>query len=179
MIQQRHNLNDGGILLLREAEVEDAAAILNYIAIIAHESDFLTFGPGEFEVTLEQEKELLDNWLASERHLYLLGLIEDTIVASLTFSAGRRPRVQHAGEFGMSVGKGYWGRGIGGLMLDRLIEWAKEMGVIKKINLRVRTDNERAIALYEKKGFLHEGTRSKEIYIEGRYYDHYYMGLEI
>lgn len=65
MIQQRHNLNDGGILLLREAEVEDAAAILTYIAIIAHESDFLTFGPGEFEVTLEQEKELLDNWLGT------------------------------------------------------------------------------------------------------------------
>ena len=109
----------------------------------------------------------------------MLGLIEDKIVASLVFSAGHRPRIRHSGEFGMSVRKRYWGLGIGSSMLDALIDWARDMQIVKKINLRVRTDNERAIALYERKGFVIEGTIHKQIFLDGAYFDHYWMGLEL
>jgi RimJ/RimL family protein N-acetyltransferase len=51
--------------------------------------------------------------------------------------------------------------------------------VITKIDLRVRTDNQRAIELYQRKGFTIEGTIRKAIWIDGRYYDHYWMGLEL
>ena len=64
-------------------------------------------------------------------------------------------------------------------MLDAAIAWAKDAQIIKKINLRVRTDNKRAISLYEKKGFLREGRIRKEIFIDGKYYDHYWMSLEL
>ena len=79
----------------------------------------------------------------------------------------------------MTVIRQYWGSGIGTLMLDAAIAWAKDTNIIKKINLRVRTDNKRAISLYEKKGFLREGRIRKEIFIDGKYYDHYWMSLEL
>ena len=60
---------------------------------------------------------------------------------------------------------------------QKLIEWAKTSGVVTKINLRVRTDNPRAIALYERKGFTFEGTIRRELLIDGVYYDHHLMGL--
>jgi RimJ/RimL family protein N-acetyltransferase len=50
---------------------------------------------------------------------------------------------------------------------------------VKKINLRVRTDNERAIVLYERNGFVIEGTIRKEIFLDGEYFDHHWMGLEL
>jgi RimJ/RimL family protein N-acetyltransferase len=50
---------------------------------------------------------------------------------------------------------------------------------VKKINLRVRTDNQRAIRLYERKGFGIEGTSRKEILLDGSYFDHHWMGLEL
>jgi RimJ/RimL family protein N-acetyltransferase len=43
----------------------------------------------------------------------------------------------------------------------------------------VRTDNERAIRLYEGKGFVYEGTMRKEFFVDGRYYDLHWMGLEL
>ncbi len=83
-----------------------------------------------------------------------MGLVDGAIVSTLSFSAGSRPRLRHSGEFGMSVRKAYWGLGTGSLMLDTLLDWARGTGIVTKINLRVRTDNQRAIALYRRKGFV-------------------------
>jgi RimJ/RimL family protein N-acetyltransferase len=164
---------------VRQAAPEDARAVLEYIEAVSGESDFLSFGPGEFEFTEAEEEEFIDRCLASQNQLYILGIGEDAIVATLTFSGGRRPRVRHSGEFGMSVRKRCWGLGIGSLMLDTLIHWAQATQIVKKINLRVRTDNRRAIRLYQRKGFLIEGTIRKAIRLEGEYFDHHWMSLEL
>jgi len=65
------------------------------------------------------------------------------------------------------------------LMLDTFIEWARGTGFVKKINLRVRTDNSRAIRLYGRKGFVIEGTIRREMLLRGQYFDHYWMGLQL
>ena len=106
-------------------------------------------------------------------------MIDGTIVSTLTFSAGRRPRVRHSGELGTSVRKQYWGLGIGSLMLDTLLDWALATRIVKKINLHVRTDNQRALALYKRKGFVIEGTVRKALFVDGTYYDAHWMGLEM
>jgi RimJ/RimL family protein N-acetyltransferase len=179
MESRKHGLKDGRVLLIREVAVEDTRAVLDYVERISGESDFLSFGPGEFELTEPEEEDFIRKCRASDNQLYILGLIDDEIVSTLVFSAGRRPRVRHSGEFGMSVRKRYWGLGIGSLMLDTLIAWARDTQTVKKINLRVRTDNQRAIWLYERKGFVNEGTIRKEILLDGSYFDHHCMGLEL
>jgi RimJ/RimL family protein N-acetyltransferase len=170
---------DGRTLLIREAEGGDASAVLEYIDLISRETDFLTFGPGDFRLTQEEESGYLEKCRSAENCLYLLALLEGTIVGSLTFQAGARPRVRHAGELSISVLKEYWGIGVASSLIDSLLEWSKVGNVIKKIDLRVRADNYRAIALYERKGFAVEGILKKEIVLDGVYYDNLWMGLEL
>jgi RimJ/RimL family protein N-acetyltransferase len=172
-------LKDGRQLLIREATADDAGPILDYVEDISAESDFLSFGPGEFDLTVPEEEDFLRMCRDLDNQLFIVGLIDDTVVSTLNFSAGHRPRVRHSGEFGMSVRKPYWGLGIGSLMLDALIDWARATQVVKKINLRVRTDNQRAIALYRRKEFVIEGTIRREIFLDGEYFDHHWMGLEL
>lgn len=179
MQPQIHELNNGQLLVIRETAVEDAGALLDYVESISGESDYLSFGPGEFELSQAEEEDVLRNFRDSDNQLYLVGLVDDVVVGTLTFSAGRRPRVRHSGEFGLSVRKEYWGLGIGSLMLDTLIDWARHAGIVKKINLRVRTDNRRAVRLNESRGFAIEGTIRKEIFLDGKYYHHHWMGLEL
>ncbi len=179
MQPQKHQLRDGRELLIREAAPEDAPAILEYIHAISGESDFLSFGPGEFELGEAEEEEALRRFRDTDNHLYLVGLVGDSIVSTLSFSAGHRPRLRHSGGFGMSVRKPYWSLGIGSCMLDTLLAWAKATQTITKIDLRVRVDNRRAIRLYESRGFVREGTLRKEILLDGQYYDLYFMGLEL
>ena len=165
--------------MIREAEAPDARAVLDYIDHVSGETDFLTFGPGEFELSEAEEATTLRRYQDAGNQLYVLGLLDDTIVGTLIFTGGRRPRVRHSGQISMSVRKQHWGQGIGSGMLDTLVDWARATRLVTKLNLRVRTDNWRAILLYERKGFVKEGTLHKEILLEGVYYAHHWMGLEL
>jgi len=177
-----HALKNGQALLIREATALDAPAVLEHVHTIAGESDYLSFGPGEFDLPVEQERLILQRYHEADNQLYLLGLLGlfgEQIVSTLSFAGGHRPRTAPTGEFGLSVRAAHWGLGIGGRMLDALLDWARDSQVVTKINLRVRTDNSRAIALYLRKGFALEGTIRKAIQIDGTYYDHHWMGLEL
>ncbi len=166
-------------LVLREASQEDAEGMLSYVKKISLESKNLTFTPDEFTLTAEKQKEIFINSKNSDNDLYLLGFIDDEIVSSINFIGGKRSRINHAGEFGMAVKKDKWNLGIGGLMLDVLVDWSKNTKMIRKINLRVREDNKPAIHLYEKKGFITEGKISRGFQIDGKFIDHVCMGLSI
>jgi RimJ/RimL family protein N-acetyltransferase len=172
-----HTLSSGRTITVRTVGPDDARGVLEYVEAISTESTFLSFGPGEFGFTAEQERTRLAEYRDTANQLALLATLDGAIVGMLTFAARNRPRNAHTGEFGLSVRRSLWSEGTGGLLLDTLIEWAKTSGVVTKINLRVRTDNPRAIALYERKGFTFEGTIRRELLIDGVYYDHHLMGL--
>jgi ribosomal protein S18 acetylase RimI-like enzyme len=78
----------------------------------------------------------------------------------------------------MSVLKAYHGLGIGSFMMETLIKAAKDLGKMK-MELDVRVDNEAAIALYKKYGFVIEGTLSNAIYVDQKMVDLYVMGLHL
>src|SRR5260370_17484669 len=94
-------------LTLRPALPKDAEQVLAYLEQVAGESENLTAGPGEFGISLEQERVFLQQALDTPTSLYLLAEIAGEIVGKLTFSADKRPPVQHAGQFGMPFLRNY------------------------------------------------------------------------
>ena len=75
--------------------------------------------------------------------------------------------------------KEYWGNGIGEELIRFMIDWSKSSGVIRKINLRTRSDNTRGINLYKKAGFVEEGIITRDMQINGKFYDSLSMGMFI
>ena len=172
-------LRDGRTVLIRRAEPEDAAAILAYLARVGGESINLTFGAEGPGITEEEEREYLTRVAASDNSLAIVAVLGDEIVGSLTFDGGRRPRLRHGGEFGISVLQAYAGQGLGRALLEHLIAWAERGGVVRKINLKVRADNLPAIRLYERMGFVHEGRTTRDTLIDGRFSDCLMMGRDV
>jgi len=166
-------------ITVRKASVSDAAALIDYLGIIGGESDFLTFGQGEFGRSVEDEEAFISSTLKKKNALFLVAEADRKVVGNLNFSGGPRERTAHAGEFGVSVLREYWGRGIGEELIKYLIGWSRGSGIIRKINLRVRTDNTRGINLYRKLGFEEEGTLRRDFQINGVFYDSLLMGLLI
>lgn len=166
-------------LNLRGAEPRDAENVLAFLNQVAGESENITFGPGEFELSVEEECKFLQQAAESITSLYIIAEIAGEIAGTLTFSTGKRPRLQHAGEFGTTVLRRYWNLGIGSRLLAYLIDWARQTGTIRKLNLRVRVDNLPAIHLYEKYGFVQEGRLTREFYLHGQFIDVYMMGLQL
>lgn len=172
-------LKNGQTVLLREAVKEDAPELVTYLHKIGGESDFLTFGFGELSVSVNDEEALLDDSRNAQNKIMILALVGGKIIGNLHFTGGARARIQHTGEFGVSVLKDYWNQGIGTAMVQELIQWAKASKVIRKLNLRVRSDNESAIRVYEKLGFIKEGLITREFFISGQFYNSIHMGLSI
>jgi RimJ/RimL family protein N-acetyltransferase len=172
-------LKDGRQISFRVAEPDDAEAVLSYLAMVGGESDNLTFGPEGPGLTVEQEREFLAGCITRDNALVLLALSDGSIVGSLSFDGGHRERIKHTGELGISVTRAFTGQGIGRTLLERLIAWAKRGGVVRKLNLRVRTDNLAAIRLYERLGWVVEGRVTRDQGIDGVYTDTLFMGLPV
>ncbi len=166
-------------IIIREAVRSDAVALIEYLNIIGGESEFLTFGIWHFGRSVEQEQDFMENTLKKKNALFIIAEINGKVVGNLNFSGGSRQRTAHIGEFGVSILKKYWGNYIGQELVEYLIDWSKNLGVIRKINLRVRTDNTRGIHLYNKLGFLEEGIVKRDFLINGEFYDSFIMGLLI
>lgn len=166
-------------IILRKGITSDSKSLIEYLNIIGGESDFLTFGADGYQKTIEQIESFIESTSKKDNTLFIVAEINGKVIGNLNFSAGLSPRITHIGEFGVSVLKNYWGNGIGEELIKYLIEWSKKSGIIRKINLRVRTDNQRGINLYKKLGFLQEGILTRDFLINGKFYDSMAMGLII
>ena len=172
-------LRNGHRVLIRHAVPDDAAGVLNYLRMVGGETINLTFGSEGPGISEEEEREYLSRVTASDNSLAILALVDGRIVGGLTFDGGRRPRLRHVGEFGISVAQAFAGLGIGRALLEYLIDWAEATGVVRKINLKVRVDNVPAIRLYERMGWVHEGRTTRDTLIDGVFADCLLMGRTV
>ena len=85
--------------------------------------------------------------------------------------------VSHRGAFGISVRKGYRGKGIGTMLLREMIE--KCRGSFEILELDVFAGNRAAKHLYEKFGFKTYGVLPQAVKRNGKYIDEELMYLKL
>lgn len=163
--------------LIREITPEDAKNFITYRTTLADETTYMRASRSELNLNLEDQDKSIENFINYDNQYSIVAELDGIIIGNLQFRGGNRQRTKHAGEFGISVLKDYWGNRIGYNLLSHLIGWVKNNKAIKKINLEVREDNKSAIALYKKLGFELEGTIRKNFFADGKYYDSYIMGM--
>lgn len=172
-------LKNGQEIILRPAVVSDGEKLLEYKAIVATESENLTFNEEEAERDIERERSNIMSFSESDNSSMTVATYEDEIIGLIVFVGGKRARLKHVGSMGITVKSKFWGRGVGGCLIEFLINWAKDTKIIRKINLQVRIDNEKAIKLYLKHGFEKEGIITRDLCIDGILYDSFSMGLKL
>ncbi|QDG78366.1 GNAT family N-acetyltransferase [Labrenzia sp. PHM005] len=104
----------------------------------------------------------------------LVGFLDGVLVAHAGFSrySGRR---SHTAGLGIGVHDAYTGRGIGQALLAELLAIADDWMDVRRMELTVIADNAAAVRLYEKAGFMIEGTLKAYVYRDGEYVDAYAM----
>lgn len=170
-------LKNGKGLVIREANINDAEAMLEYLNIVGGESDNLLFGANGFRLTVEQEKEYIESMNGNDNALMALGVIDGQIISVAQVTTPSNERIMHNGQLGISVKKECWSMGVGTEMMKLLIDFAKSTGVIKNISLGVKSDNEKGIKLYEKMGFEKVGIHRNFFNIDGKYFHEILMDL--
>ena len=125
------------------------------------ETDYLLSYPDENSYDPEQEAQFLNDKTNSPDEIEIVAIIDGKIVGSAGIEAvGKKFKLKHRAELGISILKEYWGLGLGKVLMNACIQCAKEAGY-KQLELNVVAENERAVALYKSFGFIEFGRNPK------------------
>lgn len=158
------------LVSIRRAEPSDYEAMHRIFA-----------GPKVVGGTLQLPFPSLETWrqrLAEplEGAYRLVACIENEVVGQVDIHTyPNKPRRRHAGQIGMAVRDDWQGQGVGTALLQAAIDVADNWLNLLRLELEVFADNEPAIRLYQKCGFVIEGTMARYAYRAGQYVDVYAM----
>lgn len=170
-------LKDGRTALLRSPREEDIPAVLEYLRLTAVETPFLRRSPEECEkYTYEGEKELFENWGASEYDVGIACFVGGELAGLCNLTFRKSLKVRHRASVGIALIRRFWGLGIGTAMFEEMIRIAGEREEVLQMELDFLEGNARARALYEKMGFRIVGVHPNAIRLpDGRLLNEYHM----
>lgn len=163
--------------IIENARPEAAAAILEYLKAVGGETDNLNMGAEGLPTTVENEESYLQS-LTDSPDGVMYTAKEDGEIIGIAHVSRLKRRMSHRASIGVSVRRCAWHRGVGTALMEKLIAFARNNS-LEQLELEVRSDNERAIRLYEKFGFTKAGTIPAFLKVNGENFSCDYMVLRL
>ena len=158
---QKVILKNGKEALLRNGDKADGKEVFEVFNLTHAETDYLLSYPDENSYDPEQEAQFLEEKTNSSNEIEIIAVVDGKIAGTAGIeSVGKKYKLQHRAEFGISVLKEFWGLGLGKALMNACIQCAKKAGY-KQLELNVVAENERAVALYKSFGFVEFGRNPK------------------
>ena len=171
---QKIILKNGEEAWLRNGDAADGRAVFKNFNSTHAETDFLLSYPDENSYDPEQEARFLEEKTKSSNEIEIIALVDGKVAGTAGIEAvGKKDKIKHRAELGISISKEYWGLGLGTALTEACIQCARDAGY-------VQLENTRAISMYQKLGFTEfarnpRGFRSRT----GGYQELIYMRLEL
>jgi RimJ/RimL family protein N-acetyltransferase len=142
------------------------------VDIVARERKYLTF----LEAPELPAMRSFVSRLLADGDAQFVALADGEVIGWCDIVRHGRPTHSHRGTLGMGILPAHRSRGVGRLLIEATLAKARENG-LTRVELSVHADNARAIALYERVGFVAEGAVRDAICIDGEYRDAISMAI--
>jgi RimJ/RimL family protein N-acetyltransferase len=162
------------MITIRAIQETDAEAFLRLCLRLDTETSFMMLEPGERNQDLAAQQARIAAVLASAGDQIWVAGHEGALVGFLSVRGGAFRRNQHSAYIVIGILQSFAGQGIGARLFTALEAWAHERR-LHRLELTVMVHNERAIRLYQKMGFVVEGTKQHSLFVDGAFVDEYYM----
>ncbi|MDZ5253958.1 GNAT family N-acetyltransferase [Clostridium sp. LIBA-8841] len=155
-------------LNIREANINDFKEISNIRKMIGVRENILSNNDEKAEKIKERilNKRKEEYWYVAE--------LGDKVIGLAILNGHCNPRKKHVASITLMVDSSYQNKGVGKMLMDKLIDLGEELNIIR-LELSVFRDNYKAINLYKKFGFLEEGIKVKSALKNGEYTDELMM----
>jgi RimJ/RimL family protein N-acetyltransferase len=140
--------------------------------VVARERRYLTVVEA---FPLPQMREFVLN-VINQGGVQFVAVADDEVVGWCDIRKYPFPSQAHRGILGMGLTPAYRGRGLGFQLINAALKQASGAGFVR-VELDVRADNARAIALYDKVGFVREGVIRDAVFVDGEYHDSVMMAI--
>ena len=168
---------DGRKVTLRAPKWEDLDDMLDFINSLVEEEAMIVVN---VKPTREQEVDWLAAGLVSlekDKEIRVVAEVDGRMVGQCSVTP-RFGRMSHVGRLGISVKEGYREIGIGQELMKEAERHAGRLG-IEKFMLEVFANNDRAIHVYEKIGYVVVGRIPGDVKYRGEYVDSLVMVKEL
>ena len=167
---QMVELKDGRVVTLRLLEISDADRLLDMFSTMSDKA--LEWGMPPYT------RETIDRWLSNIENLIpLIAVFNEKIVGYAAVFKHTHSRERGVSDIGIYLHQDFHGVGLGTAMTETILPIAKHQG-LHRIGLHVVEDNVAAVKLYQKIGFVIEGTIRDAYYgADGKYHNMLVMGM--
>ncbi len=138
--------------------------------------DALFKDPTAFGSSFEEEKKFTAATWRERMPNARFALKDDLPLGMIVIMRIGKVKLKHiANIYGVYVQQDMRDRGIGSMLVESAVEEISQWDGIVKIDLSVNSAQKPALALYTKFGFEPVGTLSKDLCVDGQYYDEVMM----
>jgi len=148
--------HDGRRWTLRPGRPTDGRALARLFADVRAEGRWLITTPGS--VSEPSEAFWISELIRSDEHLVLVAEADGDVVGNVLVNIERGVATAHVGVLSICIAADWRDVGLGSELVAASQRWVREKS-LRKLSLGVFPDNGRAIAVYEKRGFVREGLR--------------------
>jgi RimJ/RimL family protein N-acetyltransferase len=146
--------------IVRRATPGDAHALVELAESVGREDGRWILGTGPWRSVSDERRYLRTIHRHPDAAVFLAEDGTD-IVGRLSLSRDPHPASRHVADLGLMVAESHRRQGVGTMLLEQAVAWARESGV-RKLELHVFPWNEPALGLYESFGFEREGYRRRQ-----------------
>ncbi|MFC0188757.1 GNAT family N-acetyltransferase [Fictibacillus aquaticus] len=161
---------NGNIVTLRPAKEKDADDIITSVKEIVEAGEYLQ---KETARSLEEELSFI-NEMKEKGNMYTVVEVGGKAVGICRIVKSELEMKKHTGNFRTWISSDGQGLGISHEIMSYSINWASENGLYK-IWLTVFAENEIAVKVYKKAGFIEEGRQKGQVKINGQLQDEILM----
>ena len=175
-LPERRPIIRGELVYLRPSERADVATFVRWFT----DADVVRNLAMRAPMSLAAEEQWFDRMLAAQGttdyHFVICLLADDRPIG--TIGLHQVDQRNGTAEFGIAIGeKGEWGKGYGTDATRAICDFGFAELRLERIGLYVYAGNDGGRRVYEKAGFVHEGTLRRAHFAEGDYHDVHVMAL--
>ncbi|MGG4491890.1 N-acetyltransferase family protein [Metabacillus idriensis] len=161
---------NGEQVTLRQVRAEDAKDIIQAVKSII---DSGTYIQKERARSIQEEADFISD-MKEKNNLYLGVECKGKIVGIARVIRGELEMKKHTGLFRTWLSDSAQGLGIGKELMNATLEWCRTNN-LHKLCLTVFASNEIALKLYQRYGFVIEGTQRDQAILNGKFDDEIHM----
>ncbi|WP_431028254.1 GNAT family N-acetyltransferase [Lysinibacillus sp. LZ02] len=176
---QKNNNGDTGdgtnnqTYIIRTIETDDARAFINLQETIFSECDFEYFNANEQNLTVQKLRKAMMEWRKVKTSTILLCIVNGEFAGYTLINGNISARTKHVASLRIGVAQAFQRTGIGSALLTQAERWAKEHE-IQRLEVQILAHNEHARSLFEKHGYVCEGTRKNAFKLQNETFDELY-----
>jgi RimJ/RimL family protein N-acetyltransferase len=167
---------DAGRPVLRIAGPHDAAALMKLKQRLDEETSFMLLESAERDTSIQALARHLEEVSQSANSVVIVADRHGDLAGYVELAGGKLRRNRSTTHVVIGVLAEASGQGVGTRLLEEAKRWAAARG-LHRVELNVMAHNHRAIALYERVGFVHEGRRVQCLLIDSEFLDELYMAM--